>query len=63
MNDKTETYVPQKGSDGTEVYCPFTVDNAESNSTVDTRNDCVEKDVVERYSGNIDIRSPEQAGE
>ena len=51
MNNKTEDYVPTKNPDGADVYCPFPVDNA------DMSEDCVEKDVVERYSGNIDIRS------
>ena len=56
-NNKKVDYVPTKGSDGADVYCPFPVDNADSSSAVEPSEDCVEKDVVERYSGNIDIRS------
>jgi hypothetical protein len=55
-NSKKEQYVTKKNPDGTEVYCPHTSGNDGAADIADTRDDCVEKDVVERYSGNIDIR-------
>ena len=54
--DKEERFTPEKNQDGTELYCPF---DSEETSAVDAgqlSEDCVEKDVVERYSGNIDIK-------
>ena len=54
---KKEQYIAKVNSDGANVYCPFDSDNDTAMDATDTRNDCIEKDVVERYSGNIDIRS------
>jgi len=57
MKMKTESqreYTKVKGSQGTDHYCPMVTDGAPSeNETID---ECVEKDVVERYSGNIQIK-------
>lgn len=54
---KKEAYIPKVNSDGIDVYCQFNPDNDRSTDTVDADDDCIERDVVERYSGNIDIRS------
>lgn len=53
----TEHYVPSVNSDGADVYCPFDSDIDDSTGAVDKSDDCIEKDVVERYSGNINILS------
>lgn len=54
---KTESkkeYTKVKGPQGTDHYCPVAADGAPSeNEIID---ECVEKDVVERYSGNIEIK-------
>ena len=54
---KKEHYTAKVNSDGADVYCPFDSDNDTAADAIDARSDCIEKDVVERYSGNIDIRS------
>ncbi len=57
MKMKTESkkeYTKVKGPQGTDHYCPVAADGAPSeNEIID---ECVEKDVVERYSGNIEIK-------
>ncbi len=51
------TYFIVKDKHGNDLLCPLhTVKN--KNAVFDSEfNECVEKDVVERYSGNIDIES------
>ena len=55
-NVRAENYVPKKNAEGADVYCPLTSENEGPNDHVDPSDDCIEKDVVERYSGNIDIQ-------
>ena len=43
-----------KDPQGTDHYCPVEAEDAASEN--EFSNDCVEKDVVERYSGNIEIK-------
>ncbi len=54
---KTESkkeYTKLKDPQGTDFYCPVAIDGAPvENGIIDA---CVERDVVERYSGNIAIR-------
>ena len=55
--EKKNHYRYVKDQEGTDVYCPVA---AEDRAAVDSNagsDECVEMDVVERYSGNIDIRS------
>ena len=55
MNEAT--YVPVKDGDGYEYLCPVTAAATfEAAADGSDHSDCVEKDVVERYSGNIEIR-------
>jgi len=51
-----ESYVQTKKPDGNDVYCPVDSEDIESAQRVEDAENCVEKDVVERYSGNIDIK-------
>jgi hypothetical protein len=52
--DSQKKYTPVKDSQGADHYCPVETDVAASeNEGFDA---CVEKDVVERYSGNIVIK-------
>lgn len=51
--DSHKKYVQVRDTQGTDHYCP-----AETGGTVFASEEfdaCVEKDVVERYSGNIEI--------
>jgi hypothetical protein len=57
---KKEHYMPKTNSDGADVYCPLPADDAGATDVVDAGDDCVEKDVVERYSGNIDLRGKKE---
>lgn len=43
-----------KDPQGTDHYCPVEADDAAAENELS--DDCVEKDVVERYSGNIEIK-------
>jgi hypothetical protein len=57
MKMKTESekkYANVKDPQGTDHYCPVETDSPVSESEISEA--CVEKDVVERYSGNIEIR-------
>ena len=47
-------YTPVKDSQGREQYCPVEIGGLASESELSDA--CVEKDVVERYSGNIEIK-------
>ncbi len=52
--DSQKKYTHVKDPQGTNHYCPVETDgDACANEGFDT---CVEKDVVERYSGNIEIK-------
>jgi len=59
-NEKSEHYTSKKNPDGTDVYCPLTSDSQAKAELADADDSCVEKDVVERYSGNIDIQNQDQ---
>jgi hypothetical protein len=54
---KRNVYVQKKSKDGQDILCPIDeVDN--SHSTVEEKaEECVEKDVVGRYAGNIEVQS------
>lgn len=53
-NDSPKKYTMVKDSQGTERYCPLKADgDVIADEILDA---CVEKDVVERYSGNIEIK-------
>jgi hypothetical protein len=54
--ERKDHYAPQKSPDGTDVYCPLDSESVPEVDTAGTSEECVEKDVVERYSGNIDIQ-------
>ncbi len=51
--DSEKKYTNVKDSQGTDHYCPVETDNPASESEMSEA--CVEKDVVERYSGNIEL--------
>ena len=52
--DSEKKYTNVKDPQGTDYYCPVeTYDTPSANDIFDV---CVEKDVVERYSGNIQIK-------
>jgi hypothetical protein len=53
---KNDHYAPTKSPGGTDVYCPLDSENVPRAGNAGTSEECVEKDVVERYSGNIDIQ-------
>jgi len=55
--NRVKGFRPQKNADGTEVYCPLDSDETAMANPKQPNEDCVEKDVVERYSGNIDIKN------
>jgi hypothetical protein len=55
MKTKKE-YKPVKSTEGTDVYCPIDAISTSEGAEVDEIDECIEKDVVERYSGNINIK-------
>ena len=55
--DKKQRFRPEKYSDGTDVYCPLDSKKKTWAGPLEQNGDCIEKDVVERYSGNIDIEN------
>ena len=55
MKTKKE-YTPVKSTEGTDVYCPMDAISNSAGAVAAEIDECIEKDVVERYSGNIDIK-------
>ncbi len=51
------TYFILKDHNGNDYLCPLNSVNDRNAVTDDEIDDCVEKDIVERYSGNIEIES------
>jgi hypothetical protein len=49
------TYFIVKDQNGDDYLCPLNSVKERSAVTDDELDDCVEKDIVERYSGNIEI--------
>ena len=50
-----ETYFVVKDKDGAEYLCPLESLSNRNSIDDDAVSNCVERDVVERYSGNINI--------
>jgi len=53
-----DMYLIVKDRFGNDYYCPLGALADSSSASDQGFDECVEKDVVERYSGNIDIKSP-----
>ena len=52
--DSKKKFTKVKDPQGIDHYCPLETDGA--TSADETFDECVEKDVIERYSGNIQIK-------
>jgi hypothetical protein len=52
---KENTYIPAKDTDGKDIYCPVASGAEPAAPSAPDLSDCVEKDVTERYSGNIKV--------
>ena len=52
-----ETFFEAKDIYGNEYICPFTDGQDDSSADKTPGDECFEKDVMERYAGNIDIVS------
>ena len=52
---KDETYFVVKDKNGDKYLCPLNSVKDRDQITEDEMDDCVERDIVERYSGNIDF--------
>lgn len=52
---KNKTYFVAKDKSGDSYLCPINSVKSRDAITEDELESCVEKDIVERYSGNIDI--------
>jgi hypothetical protein len=50
-----ETYFVVRDEQGNEYLCPINSVKNRDTITEDELDSCVEKDIAERYSGNIDI--------
>ena len=59
---KDESYFVVKDKDGDEYLCPLSHVGNRHAITEDEMDDCVERDIVERYSGNINIEPGRQNG-
>ena len=51
----SEKYIDIRDENGSGYLCPFTEDLLSGSDTHLLQNDCLEKDVAERYAGNINI--------
>ena len=49
-----EKYIETRDANGNEYLCPFSDEQGDNNANRITGDDCFEKDVAERYSGNIE---------
>lgn len=52
-NLENSDYIAVTDSQGTGYVCPSTFQTADRTVPVDISGECVEKDVTERYSGNL----------
>jgi len=52
---KNQTYFVVRDKHGDDYLCPLNSVRNKETITDDELDSCVEKDIVERYSGNIDI--------
>ena len=50
-----ERYFEIRDENGSDFLCPFTDDQINDADNHLHKDDCLEKDVAERYAGNIDI--------
>ena len=50
-----EKYIETRDENGNDYICPISDEQGDNNTSRITGDDCFEKDVVERYAGNIDI--------
>ena len=57
QNNTNDTYFMVRGNSGEEYLCPLNSIGNKNAITEAEMNDCVERDIVERYSGNINIQS------
>ena len=56
VSNKSNVYVNKKTKDGQDVLCP--IDELKTDGVIENEpEECVEKDVVGRYAGNIRVRS------
>ena len=53
----THTYITVKAENNVDFLCPLDVQRTAGAGNVPARDDCFEKDVAERYSGNLVIVS------
>lgn len=54
-NNTSEKYIETRDENGNDYICPLSDVQGDNNAGRITGDDCFEKDVRERYSGNIDI--------
>jgi hypothetical protein len=50
-----EKYIETRDENGDAYLCPISDEPGDNNASRITGDECFEKDVLERYSGNIDI--------
>lgn len=50
-----ERYVEIRDENGSDFLCPFTEDQTNGADNDLPKDDCLEKDVAERYAGNIEV--------
>jgi hypothetical protein len=55
LTKNKETYVVVEDENLTDYLCPLDAVKAGSDAAGQVSDDCLEKDVAERYSGNIEI--------
>ena len=53
--DRNDQYIRLKAGDGQELICPIHTQFKPSSVSEEFIDDCVERDVLERYAGNIEI--------
>ena len=50
-------YILTKDKNGQKFLCPINSGRGHSDQSVELNDDCIEEDVVRRYSGNINVQS------
>ena len=55
--DNNETFVLVKDAEGEKFFCPINATPNPSTVRPEEIEDCIEEDVIRRYSGNINIKS------
>ena len=55
----SEKYIETKDESGKDYLCPISEEQGDGNTSGISEDECFEKDVLQRYAGNIEIADKE----